>query len=291
VQLADCHVGLDGLGLIGGSMAAALRKSGQARSVLGWDLDPRNLSFAQREGLIDEAASSLDDLAKRSDLLVLSVPLGQVESEARKACSAAGDRLEAVMDVGSAKTFVAERLSSLFGPRYLGFHPMAGGEKGGVQNASPDLFRDAVCALVPTGGTSREVLALGGQLAAALGAEALVLDPVEHDRIAACTSHVPMLVALALCLAAEELLGTHPDLPLMAAGGFRDTTRPASNPPWLVADIWSQNRDAVSSVLDRLVARLGDMKNRSPEEMGRLAEKAKASRETILAQVPRRWKS
>jgi len=272
-------------------MASALRRSGQARSVLGWDSDPETLSFAQREGMIDEAASSLDDLAKRSDLLILAVPLGQVEPAARRAHSAAGESLRAVMDVGSAKAAVAEKLVPLFGPRYMGFHPMAGKEKGGVRNASPDLFANAACALVRGPGTSREVIALGRELATAIGAESLLLDPLEHDRITACTSHAPMLVALALCLAAEELLGTHPDLPLMVAGGFRDTTRLASNPSWLAAGVWRENRDAVSSVLDRLIERLEDMKKMSPEEMKTLAEKAKAARETILAQGPRRWKS
>jgi len=271
-------------------MASALRSSGQARSVRGWDSDPETLSFAQREGMIDKAASSLDDLAKGSDLLILAVPLGQVEPAARRAHSAAGESLKAVMDVGSAKAVVAERLVALFGSRYLGFHPMAGKENGGVKNASPDLFANAVCALVPGPGTSREVIALGRELAAALGAENLLLDPLEHDRITACTSHAPMLVAMALCLEAEELLGTHPDLPLMAAGGFRDTTRLASNPPWLAAGVWGENRDAVSFVLDRLVARLNDMKKMSPVGMKELAEKAKTAREVILAQGPRRWK-
>ena len=291
MQLADCHVGIDGLGLIGGSLAAALRRSGRARSVRGWGSDPETLAFAHGEGMIDEAASSMDELAMGSDLLILAVPLGQVEHAARQAHSAAGGSLRAVMDVGSAKAVVAERLVPLFGSRYLGFHPMAGRENGGVKNATPELFVDATCALVPGTGTSPEVIALGRELATALGAETLLLDPLEHDRITACTSHAPMLVAMALCLAAEGLMGTYPNLPLMAAGGFRDSTRPASNPPWLAADIWGENRDAVSSVVDRLVARLNDMKKMSPGEMKALAERAKAARETILSQGPRRWKS
>lgn len=291
MQLADCHVGIDGLGLIGGSIASALRRDGKARSVRAWDTDPETLRFAREEGLIDIATPSLEDLAKTCDLLLLAVPLGRIAEEARRAHGAPGESLKAVMDVGSAKAAVEEQLTPLFGERYLGFHPMAGGEKSGVRNASPDLFRNAACALVPGNKTSPEVLRLGRELAAALGCETLQLGPAEHDTITACTSHAPILVALAMALAAGETREAHPKLPMLAAGGFRDTTRMASNPPWLAADVWAGNRKAIGAVLDRLIEKLNHLKNMSPGEMLEMAEKAKEARETILAEGTGRWKA
>lgn len=291
MQLADCHVGIDGLGLIGGSIASALRRGGKARSVRAWDTDPGTLRFAREEGIIDSAAPSPEDLAKTCDLLLLAVPLGRIAQEARRARGVPGESLKAVMDVGSAKMAVEEQLTPLFGERYLGFHPMAGGEKSGVRNASPDLFRNAACALVPGNRTSPEVLLLGRELAAVLGCEPLLLGPAEHDTITACTSHAPMLLAMALALTAGETREAHPKLPRLSAGGFRDTTRMASNPPWLAADVWANNREAIGAVLDRLIEKLNRLKNTSPGEMLELAEKAKEARETILAEGPGRWKA
>ena len=132
---------------------------------------------------------------------------------------------------------------------------------------------------------------LGRELASALGCEPLQLEPAEHDTITACTSHAPMLLAMALALTAGETREAHPELPMLSAGGFRDTTRMASNPPWLAADVWANNREAIGAVLDRLIEKLNHLKNMSPGEMLEMAEKAKEARETILAEGTGRWKA
>ena len=288
--LADCHVGIDGIGLIGGSLASSLAASGSARSVRGWDTDGDVLLFAEKEGIIGGAADSLEDLVKGADLLILAVPLEKIEEEGRKARSLASVRPMAVMDVGSAKASIMEKLCPLWGERYLGFHPMAGKETGGVANASPDLFRRAVCALVPGPKTSPEVVSLGRELAESIGADTVLLGAQEHDGIVACTSHAPILLAMGLALAAEEFWAELPHLPLMAAGGFRDTSRLAGGPSWLVSDLWTKNGPAMRKVLDRVLEKLAEMRDASPAELSEMADRASAARIGILERSPERWR-
>jgi len=200
----------------------------------------------------------------------------------------AGDGLKAVLDVASVRAGVGQELADIWGPRHLGFHPMAGTEKGGIKNASEDLFLDAAVAIVPSHQTSEEVKDLGMELASAIGARPLTMEPREHDEITACVSHLPMLVASALSLVAGERMKALPALPSLAAGGFRDTTRVASGPSWLISDVWARNGKAIGWVLRRLVEVLKAMDEATPGEMERFAKKAGAARKALLAGASRR---
>lgn len=288
MRLEDSHVGVVGVGLIGGSIAAALMKTGSVRCVSGWDHDRSALDLALERGILTEAAPSLKALVAEVDLLVLALPIRHLVSVSMEALPFVGEGLKAVFDVASVRAGVGEELASLWEARHMGFHPMAGKEKGGITNASADLFKGATVALVPSPCTTEEAKDLGAQLASALGARMLTLEPEEHDQIVACVSHLPMVVASALALVAGERMEELSALPLMAAGGFRDTTRVASGPSWLVSDVWARNGKAIGAVLERLVEVLQTMGEMSPDEMERLAEKAGAAREAVLTGVSRR---
>lgn len=288
MRLEDSHVGIVGVGLIGGSIAAALAGNGRVRTVSGWDHDRETLDLAQKRGIVTEAAPSLAALVAEVDVLILALPIRYLAPVSREALAFAGEDLKAVLDVASVRAGVGEELAGLWGTRHLGFHPMAGKEKGGISNVSADLFQGATVALIPSPHTSEEVEDLGRQLASALGAVTMTLAPGEHDEIVACVSHLPMVVASALSLVAGERMEQLPGLPALAAGGFRDTTRVASGPSWLVSDVWARNGEAIGAVLGRLVEVLQMMGEATPDEMECLAEKAGEAREAVLAGVSRR---
>ncbi|MCF7936645.1 MAG: prephenate dehydrogenase/arogenate dehydrogenase family protein [Synergistales bacterium] len=282
MRLEGCHVGIAGLGLIGGSMAAALARGG--REVSGWDIDRTVTDRALERRIITRSAPTLEALAAGTDLLVLAAPIRRLVPLGRQAASA-GNRPRALFDVGSVRAGVSDELGSLWGDRHLGFHPMAGRERGGIDNADAALFRGATVALVPSGATSPETLQLGKELAAALDARWLQVSPERHDRITACVSHLPMLVASALALTAGGELEALPELPALAGGGFRDTTRVASGPSWLAADVWERNGEAIGAVLRELTGLLERMRRASPQEIEALCDRAGAIRAAILAGV------
>ncbi len=288
MRLEDRHVGIVGVGLIGGSIAAALRKGYRNLAVSGWDRDEDALGSALTRGILTKAAVSLRDLISEVDLLILALPIRHLVPVSLEALPFAGEGLKAVLDVASVRAGVGKELADIWGPRHLGFHPMAGTEKGGIKNASEDLFRGAAVAIIPSNQTSEEAKDLGMELASAIGAIPLTMGSGEHDEITACVSHLPMLVASALSLVAGERMKVLPGLPSLAAGGFRDTTRVASGPSWLVSDIWARNDKAIGKVLRRLVEVLQEMDEATPGEMERFAEKAGAARKAVLAGASRR---
>lgn len=288
MRLEDSHVGIVGVGLIGGSIAAALRKGDRNLAVSGWDRDEKVLGSALARGILSKAASSLRVLVSEVDLLILALPIRHLVPVSLDALPFAGDGLKAVLDVASVRAGVGQELADIWGSRHLGFHPMAGTEKGGIENASEDLFHGAAVAIVPSHQTSEEVKGLGMELASAIGARPLTMGSGEHDDITACVSHLPMLVASALSLVAGERMKELPDLSSLAAGGFRDTTRVASGPSWLISDVWARNGKAIDKVLRRLVEVLQAMDEATPEEMEHFAEKAGTARKAVLAGASRR---
>ncbi len=291
MRLEDCHVGVAGVGLIGGSVAAGLLERGAVSQVTGWDRDRPSLDSALAGGILTGIVSKPEELLGEVDLLVLALPIRELVPFSRKLAPFAGKALKVVLDVASVRAGVGEELTELWGRRHMGFHPMAGKEKGGVANASADLFEGATVALIPSDRTGSEVRDLGRDLASGLGARSIILDGQIHDEILACVSHLPMLVASALSLVAGERMEDLPDLPVLAAGGFRDTTRVAAGPAWLVSDVKGRNGKAIGAVLDRLINLLQVMGEASPDEIERLAEKARDAREAVLAGESRRWTS
>lgn len=276
------------MGLIGGSIAAALMEGDRVRTVSGWDHDAGALESAWGRGILTKTAPSLKKLVSEVDLLILALPIRYLVPVSFDALPFVEDGLKAVLDVASVRAGVSQELADIWGPRHLGFHPMAGKEKSGIANASADLFRGATVALIPSPQTSEEAKDFGVKLASAIGASPLTLEPEEHDEIVACVSHLPMILASALSLVAGERMEVLPDLPSLAAGGFRDTTRVASGPSWLVSDVWARNGKAIGGVLRRFVEVLRTMEEATPGEMEYLAEKAGAARDAVLTGVPRR---
>lgn len=235
-----------GTGLIGGSVAAALRAAGW--HVTGSDSDPATEARALELGLLDALGTD-----PHADLVVVAVPVGAVAGAAREALRAGA----VVTDVGSVKHPV---VSAVDHPRFVGGHPMAGSEALGVEGARADLFDGASWVLTPTPSTDPEALRLVHQVVRSLGADVVTLSPEDHDHLVATVSHVPHLTAATLMEVASERARSHGALLRLAAGGFRDMTRIAAGDPGIWIDICRDNREAILEVLDRLIGSLGEMR-------------------------------
>jgi len=225
-----------GLGLIGGSLAAALRQQGW--EVWGRDLDPERARYAIEHDIVDR----IDEPAGL-DLLILAVPVGAIVVLAPEVLKLleANNNLVAT-DVAGVKGLV---LASIAHPRFVGGHPMAGAELVGPQGSRPDLFVGATWVLCPNEQTDAGAFARLHSLVSDFGATPMALQAREHDRLVAMVSHLPHLVAVTLMNQAHEAAAEDPALLRLAAGGFRDMTRVASGDPRIWPDLVLENRGAI----------------------------------------------
>lgn len=228
-----------GLGVIGGSLALALRRRGVR--VAGIDADPATLTLARRRGAVSSATSSIADGVRDAAVVVLAVP---VQSLARcmRAVAAAARPDAVITDTTSVKAPVlalAHRLLPMPG-RFVGGHPMAGRETSGFAHARPDLYRGRVCVVTPVAGTSGRAVRTVERLWRAAGARVIRMSPRRHDAAAARASHLPHLVAWALA----PVLGDR-DARQLVSGSFLDSTRVAASDPALWEGILLANRSEV----------------------------------------------
>ncbi len=281
-RLRDCTVSIFGLGLLGASLGWKLSRDGLVRSVAGWSRNPETVRSAAGRGIVSIPCSTAEECTSLGDVLILAVPIRAMEETGRKIKPSVRPG-SVLFDLSSTKKEVGAILSGLWKENYCGFHPMAGKEQGGIGSADPELFRGSVCALVPFPRTAPGTISLGEELACALGGTALLLGPEEHDAITACVSHFPLLLAASLALLAEKKRGAHPLLPLLAAGGFRDTTRVAGGPPELGADMLQTNGGEIRRLAKEFKEILEGILAASPGEAEELLAGGKKARESILS--------
>jgi prephenate dehydrogenase len=243
-------VGVAGLGLVGGSLALALRRAGYR--VIGVDR-ASVLRRASEAGAITAAHTDVREAAAEADVLVLAAPPAANRALLRRVASF--DRL-VVTDVGSVKAPIVRDARRLGLRRFVGGHPIAGSERSGFAASRPDLFRGHAWALVP--GADAGALRLVRALVRATGARPVRIGAEEHDRVLAYLSHVPQLAAWALLGAARGDAATRRRLGL-AGPGFRDMTRLARSPRALWRAILGENRREVTRALGAFRAHLGRM--------------------------------
>jgi prephenate dehydrogenase len=257
MKLAEAHVTIVGLGLIGGSMAAGLR--GRCAELVGVDLDPETRRLAREEAFIDRSESDLRAGLQGCDLAILAVPVGEILSILGRM----GVDLPAptcVFDVGSTKAEIVaamDRLPAEVDP--LGGHPLCGKEISGLSAAEAYLFRDKAFVVAPLERSSAGVRGLADEIIRALGARAIEMDAVEHDRLLAATSHLPYLMAVTLVACVGDMAESDPRIWELTASGFRDSTRLTGSDIRMMMDILSTNianiREAVQaaqSILGRI---------------------------------------
>jgi prephenate dehydrogenase len=284
-----------GIGLIGGSFAAAARALQPAPRVFGVDVDAGSLSYALEHGILDEGALP-DDATDRgwfsdreADLVVLATPsrdaLGWFNTLAEQ------DYRGIVTDVASTKSglIAAARPLARTGAVFIGGHPMAGSERSGVQAATADLFDGAYYVLTPTADTDVRAYQRLHSFVSSLGARVISVDAEVHDEAVAIISHVPHVTAAALVDLAKSHAGAGDELLRLAAGGFKDTTRIAAGSAELWTGICMDNAQALSQGLEELRRVLGDfeqmVRERDSERVRSWLEHAARVRRSL----PAKW--
>ena len=237
-----------GLGLIGGSIALALRERGW--HVHGDDQDEQAVRDALSRGVID--APGLDPDA---EITFVAVPVLSGTEQVKRALT---ETVGVVTDVGSVKAPICRSCDD---PRFVGGHPMAGSELDGLDGAHADLFNGALWVLTPVAHSDDATFAKVMSIVKSFGTEVVALDPDRHDRVVAVVSHVPHLTAATLMGLAADRADEHVALLRLAAGGFRDMTRVASGRPEMWLDICTENAPAVVDALDDLIGHLSELRS------------------------------
>lgn len=246
--LHESVLAIVGLGLMGGSLALALRKQNAVRKIIGVTRNPRTRADALARRVVDAAGPDLS-LVAEADVVVLATPVRTILSQLPQV-GAVAQAGTVVMDFGSTKRDIVAAMQSL-PPQIepIGAHPMCGKETSGFESSEASLYRDAVFVLTPLGRTSPQTLALAESLATALEARPIVLDAARHDRIVAAVSHLPFALAAALMATADELARADDRVYPLAASGFRDTSRLAASDVTMMLDILMTNRENVTDLL------------------------------------------
>ena len=249
-----------GVGLIGGSLARALRAAGAVREVVGCGRGRANLERAVALGVVDRFTQDVGEAVSGADLVFLALPLGAM----RPALEALRDRLApgaVVTDGGSAKASVVADARAVFGavpPFFVPGHPIAGTEKNGVEASFATLYRSRRVILTPLHETDPGAVARVEEMWRACGAEVSYMTVGHHDEVLAATSHLPHMLAYALVDSLARL-EEHDEVFRYAAGGFRDFPRIASSTPVMWRDLCIANREALARMLGRFSGELAEL--------------------------------
>ncbi len=255
------RVALIGLGLIGSSLARAIRREGLAGTLVAGDASPEVCARVLELGIADEADTDLAVVARDADLVVVCTPVG--------ACGAVAERIAPslkagaiVSDVGSIKAAVVEKMAPHLpaGVHLVPGHPVAGTEKSGPDAGFADLFPGRWCILTPPEGTDEAAVAKVAELWRRVGMILEFMTPDHHDKVLAITSHLPHLIAYTIVGTASELEDhLSREVIKFSAGGFRDFTRIAASDPVMWRDVFLNNKEAVLEVLQRFTEDLTAM--------------------------------
>jgi len=249
----NLNIAVIGCGLIGGSIATALKRHRKDCLVTCIDL-PARVPAILDAGVADRVgtAGDMKNWLPECRVIVLAVPVQRIPAMIESVCPYLKEGT-IVTDVGSTKKFIMEQAEKLIpsGVHFIGGHPMAGSERSGVEASDPLLFHDRVYVLCPYPDTPSDALLVLMDFAESLKALPITIDPEEHDNIVAMISHLPHLISVALMHAAMAGDAEHGMLDKMAARGFLDMTRLAASDYSVWKGIFDTNRDGISGALGR----------------------------------------
>ena len=284
-QLQDCQVSIVGLGLMGGSLAGALR--GKCRAVVGVARCDANVTEASRLGLIDWGTTDLAEGVGQADVVVLATPVRVIMRQLAEI----GPLLPEgclLMDLGSTKARIMQEMAHL--PPHvqpLGGHPMCGKETSGIEVADAALYQGCTFILCPLPRTLESSLSLGRELAEAAGAHPLVLDGQRQDFLVGTVSHLPYLIACALVATADATTSADAAAWEIVAGGYRDTSRVAGSDVTMMLDILLTNRDEVLKAVGVYQAKLAGLaRSLEDGDEGRLREALRTIRQKRMEMFP-----
>jgi cyclohexadieny/prephenate dehydrogenase len=251
-MLPFARVSIIGLGLIGSSIARAVREAMPTVVLSGYDADPEVREAARALKLCDDVADTAGAAVTDTDLVILCVPLGAMGAVAENiAVDLPPETI--ISDVGSSKAAVTASLAAAL-PNHaiVPAHPVAGTERSGPKAGFASLFQNRWCILTPAEGTPDSAVQQVTAFWERLGAQVEVMDAAHHDLVLAVTSHLPHLIAYTIVGTASDLEGvTQSEVIKYSAGGFRDFTRIAASDPTMWRDVFLTNKDAVLEMLQR----------------------------------------
>jgi prephenate dehydrogenase len=277
-----------GVGLIGGSLARALRQANVCNEIVGCGRNIDNLKKGVELGVIDRYTTDACEAVRGADVVMLAMPLGAFAQVMKTIAPALGDNT-LITDGGSAKGCVVADARAHLGthfPRFVAGHPIAGAECSGVEAAKVDLFQNRRVILTPTAETDSDAHARIKAMWQVTGAEVVDMDVQHHDEVLAATSHLPHMLAYTLVdmLANME---SRREIFRYAAGGFRDFTRIASSEPRMWHDICRANRTEILNMLNEFESHLKHLKTAIQTEDSAAVEdifkRAKIARDDFVA--------
>jgi len=270
------RVAIVGAGLIGGSLALAIKKKGLAKEIIGVTRHAETLSLAKKIKAIDRGSRDIR-IVKDADLVVLAAPV--------EAIIRLGEEISrflspdcVVTDVGSTKQEIVDKLEKVF-PCFIGSHPLAGSEKRTIVHARAGLFKNSLCILTPTKNTDKEALKKIKALWVAIGAKVIFLTPKTHDKVLSLVSHLPHIAAF-------SLIATLPRQYLkFASAGLKDTTRIAASDKEIWSDIFLSNPKHILESIDLFIANLSRIKSainkKDKKSLTKILQEAKLKREAL----------
>lgn len=246
-------IGFIGLGLIGGSIAKAIRQYYPDCEILAFDKNKETLALAVQEGTIHTSCSSIDENFRDCTYIFLCAPisyntayLSQVKNFLSPECI--------LTDVGSVKTSIHKEVTALgLEESFIGGHPMAGSEKSGFVNAKAHLIENAYYILTPSSKVAEEKIQAYRSFVESLKALPIILDYQEHDYVTGTISHLPHIIAASLVNFVRDADTKDELMKHLAAGGFKDITRIASSSPVMWQQICLKNRDNLSRILENYI--------------------------------------
>lgn len=246
-----------GVGLIGGSLARAIKQHGLADKIIGAGIHENQLERAVQLGVIDDYSLDMAHAASQADLIVISVPVGAIE-QIMASIKSAINANTIITDVGSSKLGVIESAQKVFGTLPKGLipgHPIAGTEKSGVEASFAELYNKRCVILTPHSNSDAQALAKVRSMWEQVGAQVVEMTAEHHDEVLAATSHLPHVLAYLLVDTLAQMQ-EHSEIFKYAAGGFRDFTRIASSDPTMWRDICVANASAILKMIAAFSAEL-----------------------------------
>ena len=267
-QIQHLHrITIWGVGLIGGSLGLALKKNGFQGQRVGLGRNIGRLEKARQHGAVDVVTTDIVEGLHGSDLVVLCTPVELVPVLVKQIVEIAGSQQSMVLtDVGSTKSVLVQAVEAQLKQQgsdtlsFVGGHPMAGSHETGVGAARATLFENATCIVTPTESTDSNALQQVKNLWEYVGGVPHLLSPEIHDLLIGAASHLPHLIASLLTNTVANVETEHHKALDFTATGFRDSTRIAAGSPDLWTGIFTQNRDALLSLIDDIVDNLTEFK-------------------------------
>ena len=272
-----------GIGLIGGSLAKAIKKTHQSEIVFGYGRNSSRLEKAKKSNVIDQYSTDIGVALDGANIVIIATPVGSYESILEEIKPHIVDDM-AISDVGSTKVSVVETVNTVFDDgldNFIPAHPITGKEKSGFEVSDSDLFINKKVIITPLENSNPESIKTLTKMWEGVGAEVDFMTPQSHDDLLGMTSHLPHMLAFSLV---NYLISQHPAASVYAAGGFKDFSRIASGDAIMWRDICLHNRDAIIAHIkgyqETLNTLVDAIDSKDEEQLESLFHKAKNTRDS-----------